>query len=338
MIPQTPLADTITHLPNPISNFHALPASSFNFDSSDNTLLQKLQNFYLKQTSYKDVSYSYPVLDSFFNPQGALQKAQLLASRAFKSDRTIFTTCGSTTSNWAAIIAVACTSSRLLIDRSCHQSLHMASHMVSDFVDYAPSYPRDSDISTLVIDLEKTLEILSQAHLEGHPYTAFILTAASYDGSLYRMGEVLPRIHKASPTTRLIIDEAWGCVNSFSKEHQEYSTVNAITQMRAKGADPQALVIHSAHKSLLALRQGSYLHVYGNQDLIEKTENAVRSIHTTSPSWPILASLDLARAHACYYGQETVTRNIQIVENLKGKINQLDHFSIIEPDTPSYLG
>lgn len=51
-----------------------------------------------------------------------------------------------------------------------------------------------------------------------------------------------------------------------------------------------------------ALRQASYLHVVADEATQYAVEDAVYAIHTTSPSLPILASLDLARAQGVLEG------------------------------------
>ncbi|MEI2401094.1 arginine decarboxylase, partial [Paenibacillus phytohabitans] len=58
------------------------------------------------------------------------------------------------------------------------------------------------------------------------------------------------------------------------------------------GAD---IVVHSAHKTLPAMTMGSFLHI--NSQLIkhEEVESYLQILQSSSPSYPIMASLDLAR-------------------------------------------
>ena len=68
------------------------------------------------------------------------------------------------------------------------------------------------------------------------------------------------------------------------------------------------VVTQSAHKTMGALRQGSYIHLLGGPAAAARISEALYRNHSTSPSWPILASLDLARAHAERCGSEALAR------------------------------
>ncbi|HZG70937.1 MAG TPA: hypothetical protein VEY51_05295, partial [Chondromyces sp.] len=58
------------------------------------------------------------------------------------------------------------------------------------------------------------------------------------------------------------------------------------------GAD---IVVHSAHKMLPAMTMGSFLHVNSDQIPLDSLEFYLGALQSSSPSYPIMASLDMAR-------------------------------------------
>ena len=89
------------------------------------------------------------------------------------------------------------------------------------------------------------------------------------------------------------------------------------------------LVTQSAHKSMSAARQGSYLHVVAEAALIAGVASTLCGYHTTSPSIPILASLDLARAHAQSHGQRLPQRSLDLAARARQAVND-------DPALPAY--
>ncbi|MDG8483821.1 arginine decarboxylase, partial [Streptococcus pneumoniae] len=67
------------------------------------------------------------------------------------------------------------------------------------------------------------------------------------------------------------------------------------------GAD---VVVQSAHKTLPAMTMGSYLHLQGDRIDAKRLKTLLTMLQSSSPSYPIMASLDVARAY---------------VEEIKGK-------------------
>jgi arginine decarboxylase len=72
---------------------------------------------------------------------------------------------------------------------------------------------------------------------------------------------------------------------------------------------------------LSCLRQGSYLHVYGDDALIGRIKEIQYQFHTTSPSYPILASLELARAQAVVEGSDQIENALQLAARIRQEIN-----------------
>lgn len=324
---RTPLADAILTLPTNVANFHALPISSsatIELDPELATIYSCLFGSHLQA----EASYSSPAIDSFFHPTGPLLEAQQLAAKAFDVDATFFGSCGTTLSNLAALDGAIRPGGKILLDRTAHQSLHIAAHTTKSDVDYAPIIPNYLHTNLPSLDIEATISLLKESSKNSQPYDVVAISVSSYEGLTYCMSEVLERIYEASPTTTVITDEAWGAINTFIPSLRKYSTIEAALNLRSKGADPQVIVTQSAHKTLAALRQASMIHVLGSTKLIDSIQSSLRAYHTTSPSWPILASIDLSRAHACRNAPHAYQKLSIAKLKLLDSIDNLDHFHV----------
>jgi len=109
----------------------------------------------------------------------------------------------------------------------------------------------------------------------------------------------------------LIVDEAHGAHLKFS-ENLPPSSVEY-------GAD---ICIQSAHKTLPALTQGAYLHVKGSRVDVEKLEFTLSLLGTTSPSYIIMAHLDIARAIMEETGEENIKRVLAGIEMLSSALSK----------------
>lgn len=304
----TPFADAVLRLRGrdrpelDVASFHALPWSQATPGPLRDKYLDLFGSF-----PAADLTCSGVGLDSFFRPTGPLARAQRLAADAFGSDHTYFLTCGTTTANQVAMDAIDGPGRRILLDRTAHHSLHAAAARATAQVDQAPAGP--------LLDVEGLVDRLAAAVADGRPYDAVVLAGSSYDGVLYDVPALVRMCRAASPATRtFLVDEAWSAINAF---HPELRALGGLAAARAEAGEVRMLVTHSAHKSMNAARQGSYLHVVGEPGFVELVGTCLRGRHTTSPSMPILASLDLARAHAQADGERLVRRGIELADGAR---------------------
>ncbi|WP_018348774.1 aminotransferase class I/II-fold pyridoxal phosphate-dependent enzyme [Longispora albida] len=307
----TPLADALCALGRrDVASFHALPLSGGR-SVHGSALRGRFEELYGAHLA-ADVSYSAPVLDSLFAPRGPLRAAQRLAAEAFGADATLFVSAGSCVSNAVAVRTLVEPGSRVLADRTCHQSIHFALDAAGATVDYAPVRPCGCGCPAVLADLAALLDMA-----RAEPYPAVVLSAASYDGVLYDLPALLRELAATNPSARVIVDEAWGAINAF---HPELAAMTALRGAR----DHRGLTVavtHSAHKSMSALRQGSYLHFAAAPETLSRARAELFRLHTTSPSFPILASLDLARAHAQRDGAGLVARSIRLAAAFREAIS-----------------
>lgn len=294
-----------------VHNFHAVPwARAMRHMPQD--LASQYRSLLVRDTYIIDSTWVGGAVDSFFAPVGPLAEAQRAAARAFGADMSFFGTNGTTLSNRIAIEAVCPYRGSVLMDPVAHQSAVFATQ--GRAVTRMPQIVR---AECCHIDVVATVELLAQRTAQGRPFDAIVLTACHYDGRRVRLEHVLPLFHEASPQTALVIDEAWSAIYAFGPKTAGTTALSVCRQL-----DLQATVIvtQSAHKTMAALRQATYLHLLGGSEDIRRLEQAIYRNHSTSASWPILASLDLARLHGERCGAEALSTAYRLCDQVIGAL------------------
>ncbi len=294
-------------------NFHAVPWPG-TLEADAGGFAHRYRALMTANLSLLDGSWTGRAVDSFFSPHGPLAAAQRRAADAFGADATFFGTCGTTISNQIALESLRRPGARVMVDCTAHQSLLFA----AEAMEVTPA-PQAGAADAPHVDVAATAALLAEHAARGRAIDALVLAATGYDGRRMRLDRALPMLAAASPTTALVIDEAWSALHAFAPQTADLTALAVAARL-----DRQApvLVTQSAHKTMAALRQGSYLHVLGTAQDIERVRQATYRIHTTSPSWPILASLDLARLHAQRHGAAAFARAAAFRSDLAALLSQ----------------
>ncbi len=176
---------------------------------------------------------------------------------------------------------------RIAAGRNAHKTFLTAVALLDVAVDWL--YPRDPG-SCLACPLEP--EDLD-AHLRAEPATAVYLTAPDYLGHVPDIRSLTQVCHRHGAL--LLVDNAHGAYLRF---------LNPSRHPMDLGAD---LCCDSAHKTLPVLTGGAYLHV-ADPALAAQAKNALALFGSTSPSYLILQSLDLANAYLAGDYPQKLTR------------------------------
>ncbi|MBY6038551.1 aminotransferase class I/II-fold pyridoxal phosphate-dependent enzyme [Fictibacillus nanhaiensis] len=218
-------------------------------------------------------------LDDLHHPEGAIQEAQELLGSLYKVKNSYFLVGGSTSGNLAMILASFGHGDVVLVQRNCHKSVLNGLELsgaypvfLSPEMDVEGGFPLGVNVDTV----EKALEV----HLD---IKGIILTNPTYYGMQQDIQEISDIVHRKGGV--VLVDEAHGA--HFGLKEMPKSAIH-------KGAD---IVVQSAHKTLPALTMGAFLHV--NSDRIDKyrLSHALQMIQSSSPSYLIMASLDLSRMY-----------------------------------------
>ena len=109
----------------------------------------------------------------------------------------------------------------------------------------------------------------------------------------------------------LIVDEAHG-------PHLNFNKKLPMSAMEA-GAD---ICAQSTHKIIGALTQGSLLQVNSKRVSIPRVKQVLNLMHTTSPSYILMASLDTARRQIALHGEELLDKTIELSNYVRTEVNK----------------
>ncbi|MGN0181090.1 MAG: aminotransferase class I/II-fold pyridoxal phosphate-dependent enzyme [Candidatus Ornithomonoglobus sp.] len=202
-----------------------------------------------------------------------VKRADKLLTELYKTRESFILTCGSTAGIQTMLSSVLKPGDTVLAASDCHMSVINTCAICGFKLRFVPVdldgeflIPRD------IQDFEITPDV-----------KAVIITSPNYYGIVKDIKALAEKCHSAG--ILLLVDEAHGAHFIGSPDFPE----SAVSQ----GAD---MVCQSAHKTLNALTGAAYLHVCGDAIDIKRVKRALIAFQTSSPSYPIAASADAARA------------------------------------------
>jgi arginine decarboxylase len=257
-----------------------------------------------------------PTLDDLHDPTGVILEAQQLAAECFGAEQTYFLVNGSTVGNLAMILAVCGRDEILIVQRNVHKSvIHGLMLAGAKAVFLPPRWDKESGLATGV----NLTDVI--AALDAYPNAkGVLLSNPNYYGMGIHLSDISNTVH--SRDIPLLVDEAHGA-------HYGFHPLLPQSAL-ASGAD---VVVQSTHKMLTAMTMGAMLHVQGNRVDRVQLQQRLGLLQSSSPSYPIMASLDLSRKWIHNQGIQSITNVMQIIQNLKDQIkNKLPAIAIIEKD------
>ncbi|MGW1982646.1 aminotransferase class I/II-fold pyridoxal phosphate-dependent enzyme [Streptomyces collinus] len=254
-------------------------------------------------------------LDDRLTRGRVLERAERLMADAVHAEHTFFTTCGSSLSVKAAMLAVAGPHEKLLIGRDAHKSV--VSGLVLAGIEPVWVEPRwDAERSLAHPPTAADFEAAFQAHPEAK---GALITSPTPYGACADLRSVADVCHRRG--LPLIVDEAWGA-------HLPFHPALPSWAMDA-GAD---ICVTSIHKMGSGLEQGSVFHLQG--DLVPPELLKTRSdlLSTTSPSVLIYAGLDGWRRQMALRGPELMGTAIDLAAEARSAIEEIDGLHVNDRD------
>ncbi|RKD28825.1 aminotransferase class I/II-fold pyridoxal phosphate-dependent enzyme [Thermohalobacter berrensis] len=251
--------------------------------------------------------------DNLHNPTSMILESQDLAAKTFGAKKTFYSINGTTGGIYAAITSVCKPGDRILIQRNCHKSVYNATILGRlEPVYVYPEYDEDNNIVLGInpLDIQNMLE-------KYNDIKAIVITSPSYYGICSNIKEIAKIVHRFGKI--LIVDEAHGSHLKFSKRLPESALEG--------GAD---IVIQSTHKTLPAFTQASMVHVGTDRIDTEKLKERMTLYQTTSPSYILMASIDMARAYIEKKGTSRLDLIINAIEENIFKLKDLDGVRIFD--------
>ena len=247
--------------------------------------------------------------DNLHCPEGIIKKSQEKASNIFNSDNTYFLVNGSTCGIYASIMSVCGENDKLIVNRDCHKSVINISTLYGINLVYVKTNTLNNLSTVVCVDdfIEKINENLDAK--------AVFLTYPTYYGTTYNIKKIIDYAH--SKNMVVIVDEAHGT-------HLELS--NDLPKSSIKlGAD---LIIQSTHKTLPSFTQSSMLHTKGNRINKEKLESYLSTFQSSSPSYILMSSLEIAVDIYEKYGKNLMNELLNNISFFKEELKSFDRIKI----------
>jgi arginine/lysine/ornithine decarboxylase len=256
-----------------------------------------------------------PLTDDLHNPETVIKRAQELAARAFGADKTFFLVNGSTCGIQTMIISTAREGEKILVSRNAHRSVMdglilsgaRPVYAVPETLDF-PGIPG----GMAPVTVERMLDI--------HPdCRGVFLVSPSYYGICCDLGAISKITWERQ--VPLLVDEAHGAHFYF---HPDFPP-GALTL----GAD---CVVQSMHKVGNSLTQSSLLHLRTSLLNPDRVRQALRLTQSTSPSYILMASLDLARQDLALRGRDLLDRSLETSDWIRRGIAGIEGLSCVDRD------
>jgi len=254
-----------------------------------------------------------PGTDNLHFPEGIIKESQDLAAQLFGADQTYFLINGSSCGIHAVILTLCNHGDKLIVSRNCHKSIVAGLTLAGAM----PVFVSSEYNEEFGIVAHATPEAIDQAFKEHPDAKGVIITSPNFYGVCSDIKGIAKVCHRHGKP--LIVDEAHGPHLKFHESLPESAMEG--------GAD---VCIQSAHKTLLALTQASMMHVRSDLIDINTLKHILVMIQSTSPSYILLASLDIAREIVAEKGEELLGNLVDNLNLFKMKMQVLPRFSIVD--------
>ncbi len=254
-------------------------------------------------------------LDDLHHPHGMIKEAQQLAAKAFGADHTFFSVQGTSGAIMTMIMSVCGPGDKIIVPRNVHKSIMSA----IIFSGATPIFIHPVIDPTLGISHGITIEAVESA-LTAHPDAKGVLVInPTYFGISANLKKIVEVVH--SYGIPVLVDEAHGV-------HIHFHDDLPLSAMQA-GADMAATSVHKLGGSMT---QSSVLNIKGNLVSPKRVQSIISMLTTTSTSYLLLASLDVARKQLATKGYDLISKTLHLANETRDEINQINGFHCVGPE------
>lgn len=251
-----------------------------------------------------DLNSSKP-LDNLTHPTGVIYEAEQLMAEAFGAHHAFFMIAGTTSAVQTMIFTCCKQGDKIILPRNVHKSVINALVLCGAI----PIYVNPGINAELGISLGMSIQSIKDAISKNPDAKVVFVNNPTYYGVCSDLQEIVKFSHEAG--MKVLVDEAHGT-------HFYFGNNLPISAMKA-GADMSAV---SMHKTGGSLTQSSALLIGDSMD-----ESEVRQIinltQTTSGSYLLMASVDIARRNLALHGEELFSKIMEMSEYARQEVNKI---------------
>jgi len=249
---------------------------------------------------------SMKCLDNLSNPTSVIQQSEKLMAEAFGSDFSFLLVNGTSSGVHAMIMSVCRPGDKIILPRNAHKSA-INSLIMSGAI---PVYVKPKISEEHGMAMGVTVEDVESAVAKNPDAKAVLLINPTYYGVTSDIKSIIKSAHRHGMA--VLLDEAHGAHFNFHDDIPESGI--------KLGADMAAV---SMHKTGGSLTQSSVLLL--NEGLIDR--NTVKTMlnlsQTTSASYLLMSSLDVARKNLVLNGEGILDDLIKLCEKTRNEINKI---------------
>ena len=230
--------------------------------------------------------------DNLFQAEGIIRAAQERYAALYDVKKSYFLINGTSGGIIASILAAVPAGKKIIMARNCHKSVFNALTLkdiqpVYAYPDMIEGWGVTGGISPC--EIEKLLS-------EDEDVEAVILPSPNYYGVCSDIKAISEIIHNYQKI--LIVDQAHGAHLKFFGKH---GILGFPKSAEEQGAD---IVINSIHKTLASFTQSAVLNLNSDRIPYDVLEDKLQVIESSSPSYLLMASLDINASILIEHGKE----------------------------------
>lgn len=253
-------------------------------------------------------------LDNLHAPEGILQEAMNRTAAYYGCSDCFYLVNGSSSGLQAGIFALLEEGDEVVVARNCHRSVFYALSLRKAKIHFLlPEFWEDFSCfgSISPKEVERLLREFPKSK-------ALIFISPSYEGVVSDVEAIARLCHENGLS--LLVDEAHGA--HFSPKKGASFPESAI----ALGAD---LVVQSPHKTLCSLTQSAWILGNGERYSREKLSFYLSVFQTTSPSYPLMLSLEKATTLLEREGEALFSHWKEVMKGFREQARTLSYFSFL---------
>jgi arginine decarboxylase len=276
-------------------------------------MVPQFRNYIGKTALTMDVSCC-GAIDSLVSPRSFIKKGHELLAAAYGTLHSHYLVNGSSSGIHAMFLGTLEPGDKVILPRNVHLSVINA--LLLARVEPAWLYPIPFGKTHIVHNIRP--EQVEHALREHPDAKAVFVSSPTYNGIVCNLRAIAQATHQAGKF--LMVDEAWGAHLRF---HPDFPTT---------AVDHADVCVQSLHKTLPVMNQGAVLHVMSERVSASRIEKALGVTLTTSPSYLLLANMDLARSEMALRGCEIFGELIALAATTRRRINAIKHLHCLGPD------
>jgi arginine/lysine/ornithine decarboxylase len=269
----------------------------------------ELIDFFGKECMAIDVN-SMKMLDNLCHPTSVILEAENLAAEAFHAKHAFFMVGGTSSSVQAMIMSTCKAGEKIILPRNVHKSAINAL-VISGAI---PVYINPGINRELGVPLGMSLESVREAVRQNPDAKAIFINNPTYYGICSNAAEIARIAHENGMLA--LADEAHG-THFYFNDKTPQSAMDA-------GFDMAAVSIHKTGGSLT---QSSILFCNKNVPHVAQIINLTQ---TTSASYLLLASLDIARRNLSLNGQNMIDKTLGLAAYARHEIEEIGGYKVFD--------